>query len=697
MKKYNLIYRYLIISVAFLAISLNVSAQKINAGKYKITPETLNPKPISPMIYGHFIELGFGRQIEGMWAEKLYNPSFEIVEPFKTATWGWLMRTPADDLTKEEWWHSGYEECKWFALLQNGQRIPITYSRYSGFYHGLQAANLDNRQNQTRAYLGQDSVWIKKGISNIFRGAIKINRQANRPAGGAGAPVTAAPTAVSVNTPPAPVTPITVKIGLYPGKDFAHPIVEKTITVKDAFYKEFTTELNAGSYNGRATFAVSVDPGVNASFDGFSLMPSDAVNGWRKDVITSLKKIGVPMIRWPGGCFDSFYHWRDGIGPKEDRMPVNSEYWGDIEENNVGIVEFVQLCRSLGSEPFVGVNMLTGTATEAAEWVAYTNGNSGDLMSNLRKEHGYAEPLNVKYWELDNETSRRWGYEEYAQKCIQFSKAMKAADPKIELVMVYYSFRGYLKELLDIAGQYVDLIADRSGTEIALKEDLAIIAAYNKQHGTNIRLCNTEWLAQTRSGFGAATEALNQRQVNTRMTRQQHQISWNYAMNTVYQLLIFQRLGNDFLWSNFNNLANTWGQNIIECTKDTVFISSAGRIFELMSKSKAAWVLKTDTLTNLNGVFVQATTTTGKDKIILYFLNYHPVQSQVNLDLSAFKVTSKDAVVKIVSGEGPFSANTSSDYRKIQSTEQVIKVNSVKTPLIILKPWSVTEMTLNLQ
>jgi alpha-N-arabinofuranosidase len=272
---------------------------------------------------------------------------------------------------------------------------------------------------------------------------------------------------------------------------------------------------------------------------------------------------------------------------------------------------------------------------------------------------------------------------------------MKAADPKVELVMIGYNFGTNLKDMLEIAGQYIDLVTDRSGSEPALKNDLEVIGDYNKTHGTNIRLCNTEWLARN-TGFGAAAEALRQRQVNTRMSRQQGQISWNYAMNTVYQLFTFQRLGNDFLWSNFNNLASTWGQNIIECPKDTIFISCVGRVYELMSKSKSAWVLKTDTLTNVNGIFVQSTTNTARDKLIFYVLNYFPTQSQVSLDLSDFKVTGKDAVVKSVNAEGPLVANTTSNFKKVSSSEQVVKVTSPKKPVFTVKPWSVTEITLSL-
>jgi len=692
MKK-SIIIRCLVVSV-FIGISIVLANAQTPVGRYKISPDHLNTKPISPMIYGHFIELGFGRQIEGMWSEKLYNPSFEIVEPFKVSTWGWLSRTAADDLSKEKYWHSGYEECKWFAVLRNGQKIPITYARYSGFYHGLQAAVVDNRQSQTKAFLAQDSVWINKGITNIFKGYIKVNRPTNRGVRPTAAPVTgqaAAP--VAPPPPPAqPAGPVTVTIGLYQGRDFTNPIVEKTVSVQETFYKEFSVELNPGNFNGRATFAVSFDGGNSVSFDGFSLMPVDNIKGWRKDVVAGLKQIGVPIIRFPGGCFDSFYDWRKAIGPKADRMPVNSEYWGDIEENNVGTAEFVELCRMLGSEPFIGVNMLTGTADQAADWVAYNNGTGNDRMTNLRRTHGYIEPLTVKYWELDNETSRRWGWEEYAKKCVEFSKAMKAVDPKIELVMIGYNFGTNLKDMLGIAGKYIDLIADRSGSEATLKSDLAIIGEYNKANGTNIRLCNTEWLAPrtNRSSQNSAAQPA------VRMSLQQQQITWNYAMNTAAQLLIFQRLGNDFLWSNFNNLANTWGQNVIECPKDTAYISAVGKVFELMSRSKAAWVLRTDTLSGVNGISFQATTSVNKDKLIFYVLNFLATPAQINPDLSGFNVTGKDALVKTVLSGAPLNANTPANYKMVVSTEETIKLKNTKKPVFTLKPYSLTEITLSL-
>lgn len=680
MKNYFTFFSHFAICLILSLNILIVNGQRTSA-IYKVYPITINSKPISPLIYGNFLELGFGRQIEGMWSEKLFNASFEIISPYKWATWDWLSRTAEDDLRTEPWWHSGYEECHWYSIQEDGLEQEMSYSRYSGFYHGLQAAMLDNSQGKSAAFIAQDGIWLNKGIDCTFKGYIKNNPVKNS---------SLVQRDRLTSTPPVRVT-----IGLYPLKDFSNPIDEKTIIVDGGFFEEYSIKLLNNNFEGIATFAVSVEAGTSASFDGFNLMPTDNIKGWRKDVIETLKNIHVPILRFPGGCFASFYNWRTAIGPRADRIPVNSEYWGGLEENNVGVAEFVEMCRMTGSEPFYCINLLTGTPQDAADLVAYTNSSSSCRMSELRRSHGYQDPLTIKYWELDNETNRRFGYEEYAKRCVEFSKAMKAIDPTIQIVMVGYSrFKPFLKEMLEISGQYVDLITDRSGNELILKQDLAIIADFNGSNNTNIKLCNTEWLAG-RAGTRRPDGRRTFPETQPGLTRQQSQITWNYAMNLAAQLLIFQRLGGDFLFSNFNNLCNTWGQNIIECPKDTVFISAAGRVFELMSRSNSAWVLKMDTVNKIDGVFIQATANAEKNEMIIYMLNYLPSSHGVTLDLTSCNSNSKEAIIRTIYSNEPLSSNNSNNPKQISSSEHRIKIRNPKSPIIDLLPYSLTEVKLS--
>ncbi len=131
------------------------------------------------------------------------------------------------------------------------------------------------------------------------------------------------------------------------------------------------------------------------------------VQGYRSDVFQALKDLKVPVLRWPGGCFADEYHWRDGIGPREQRpRMVNNNWGGTVEDNSFGTHEFLNLCELLGCEPYVSGNVGSGTVEEMAKWVEYITSEQGSPMAKLRKENGREKPWKVKYWGVGNES---WG------------------------------------------------------------------------------------------------------------------------------------------------------------------------------------------------------------------------------------------------------------------------------------------------
>lgn len=131
------------------------------------------------------------------------------------------------------------------------------------------------------------------------------------------------------------------------------------------------------------------------------------VNGMRTDVVNALKKIGVPVLRWPGGCFADEYHWEDGIGPQEQRKRmVNTNWGGVVEDNSFGTHEFMELCRQIGCEPYVNANVGSGTVREMAEWVEYMNSEGDSTVVQKRWANGHKEPFNLKYLGVGNES---WG------------------------------------------------------------------------------------------------------------------------------------------------------------------------------------------------------------------------------------------------------------------------------------------------
>jgi alpha-N-arabinofuranosidase len=146
-------------------------------------------------------------------------------------------------------------------------------------------------------------------------------------------------------------------------------------------------------------------------YDGFYVGENNAKipnkNGVRLDVVAALKKLKIPNLRWPGGCFADTYHWKDGIGPKAKRPKIVNTWWGGVtEDNSFGTHDFLNMCELLGTEPYLAGNVGSGTVQDLTEWVQYVNFEKNSPMSNLRQQNGRDKPWNVRYWGVGNEA---WG------------------------------------------------------------------------------------------------------------------------------------------------------------------------------------------------------------------------------------------------------------------------------------------------
>ncbi len=131
------------------------------------------------------------------------------------------------------------------------------------------------------------------------------------------------------------------------------------------------------------------------------------VNGMRKDAVKALKEMGIPVLRWPGGCFADEYHWKDGIGDKTKRKKMINTHWGGVvEDNSFGTHEYFELCRQLGCDTYVNANVGSGTVQEMSEWVEYMTFDGQSPMSELRKKNGSAKPWKLDYLGVGNES---WG------------------------------------------------------------------------------------------------------------------------------------------------------------------------------------------------------------------------------------------------------------------------------------------------
>ncbi|GAC1309336.1 MAG: alpha-L-arabinofuranosidase C-terminal domain-containing protein [Mucilaginibacter sp.] len=167
---------------------------------------------------------------------------------------------------------------------------------------------------------------------------------------------------------------------------------DSKLTISKHIYGQFAEHLGHGIYGG---FWVD------------RLLPVAKQDRIRLDVVAALKKIKIPNLRWPGGCFADEYHWRDGIGPTANRPRMVNTNWGGVtEDNSFGTHEFLELCSLLGCEPYIAANIGSGTVEEMSKWIEYVNSNSTSTVVQMRKQNGRPAPYKVTFWGIGNES---WG------------------------------------------------------------------------------------------------------------------------------------------------------------------------------------------------------------------------------------------------------------------------------------------------
>ncbi len=196
---------------------------------------------------------------------------------------------------------------------------------------------------------------------------------------------------------------------------------------------------------------------------------------WREDLVEITQELAPSLMRW-GGCFCSYYRWKEGVGPLDQRKPMLNLLWGGIYNNQVGTHEFIDFCQRVGADPLIVVNfesdgreywatspkgdVRSGDAREAAEWVDYCNNPS----NALRIRHGVQQPYGVKLWQIGNETSydsQAMSVETAGKKTLEFARAMRTANPQIDIIG--WGDSGWAERMAEIAGEELQYLAFHNG------------------------------------------------------------------------------------------------------------------------------------------------------------------------------------------------------------------------------------------
>ncbi|MGE5609625.1 MAG: alpha-L-arabinofuranosidase C-terminal domain-containing protein [Bacillota bacterium] len=408
----------------------------LTVSTWTITPERLGTGTISPYQYGQFIEY-LCALTPSMFAEKVFDGSFEGVPEY-----GFVFRKQTDRL-EQPWYPDGAVHRGEFSL------------DVADPFNGKVSQRITQKPGDPSTLgISQGAKYVRKGET------LRLSLYAR--AQGLTNPVRA------------------VLWGV--GKTYA------TAEFKpDQQWQHFETLLTPTETDTQATLTISFSGPGTLWLDQISLMPTDNVFGWRRDVAEALKALKPGIIRFGGSATESL-EWTATIGDPDKREPFTT-CWGGLEPGNAGLEEFVQLCQWVNAEPLICVRFTGKKPKDAADQVEYFNGPASSPMGKLRSANGHPEPYRVKYWQIGNEL----GDETYQQGVAAFCKAMKAADSSIKLLAAFPS-PGLLKN----AGAYIDYICPHHyGCQDiqAMEEDIQhcrkMIADFAP--GRDIRLGITEW------------------------------------------------------------------------------------------------------------------------------------------------------------------------------------------------------------
>ncbi len=250
--------------------------------------------------------------------------------------------------------------------------------------------------------------------------------------------------------------------------------------VIESLYREFVKVpfmFTAGAASNNARLEITATGKGTLKIGAVSIMPADNVAGFRRDTLELLRQLDAPVYRWPGGNFVSGYDWRDGIGPRDKRPTRTNPAWTGIETNDMGLDEFIHLCRLLDTEPMIAVNTGFGDAYSAAAEVEYANGARTTDHGRWRARNGNPDPYQVKFWCVGNEMFGRWqlGYmvlDHYVLKHNLVEAKMRQVDPSIVTVGVGdVGPKGdWSRTMLERCGDQMDILSEHFYCQ--LREDL---------------------------------------------------------------------------------------------------------------------------------------------------------------------------------------------------------------------------------
>jgi alpha-L-arabinofuranosidase len=547
----------------------------------RVTRKPLYAGEISPLQYGQFVEY-LCDLVPSMWAEKLYDGSFEGLRPYKVA---YLKET---DFKEKPWYPTGATNR---AEYVHDPKDPVG----GQFSQRIAVAGAA----PCTVGIAQDGIAIARDQPCVFSGYL-------RQEGVKG--------------------PVHVRVHQGPGAkatEYAAGEFQPTAT-----WQKFSAKLKFSGDDGSATFSITFRGPGTLWLDSASLMPEKTVGGWRPDVVAAVKALKPGIIRFGGSALDDpnlgSFDWRDTLGDPDRRRPFPA--WGGMQPAGAGLEEFVQFCQHVDAQPLLCVRVTGKTPKDAADQVEYFNGPADSPMGKLRAKNGHADPYGVRYWQVGNEL----GGKDYENVLPAFCEAMKAVDPSIKLLSSYPA-----AGVLERAGRWLDFICphhygceDLAGKAMELTALRELIRA--KAPGRPIKVAVTEW--NTTGGDWGPRRAMLWTLANALACARYHNL--------------LHRHGDLVEITNRSNLSNSFCSGIIQTDRSRLYTTPtyhAQRLHATLAGNRALTI--ESALPPHLGLDVSATLSPDGDWLTLFAVNPTLAEIKRPVDLSAFGDQGQEAEV----------------------------------------------------
>lgn len=512
---------------------------------------------ISPVLYGQFIEFMFEGVKFGLHAELLRNRSFEE-QPDGIGLSRYWERYP-DNRNDDYGINFNWDAAVHYPEKSTAETGAVSHSLRVDAGDGvIRRHGIFQSRVPIRAGLYYEGyVWLK---TSDYKGALSVALESDSESG--------------------------------PAYD------EAQLQVVNGEWRKYSFRLKPKTSDPLARFALLFAGRGRVWVDQVSLVPSDAVQGTRRDVLDRVKDLRPAFIRWPGGNVAQDYRWLWGVGPRDERpIWTNLSWKNELESGDFGTAEFIALSRNSGAEPSLTVNVegRGATVAEATAWVEYCNGAADTKYGALRVAHGYERPFNVRFWELGNEIWGSWvrGHSDantYARNLNRYVSEMRRIDPAIKIIAVGDNDMKWNRTVLRDAGSSLDYLAihhyygrhEMAGDLRNLMARPLFFERFYEQMSQLIRELSPQRDIKL---------AINEWGLDLPLEQQYSMLSALYGARLMN---VFERTNGLVAMSAVSDMVNGWPGGIIQASRNRLFVSPVFLVNQLYSEALGADVVASE-------------------------------------------------------------------------------------------------------